>query len=149
MELEDEPDALAAAARLLRAARDLGIPAHGLDIPPRGGARDLALRDRVAAERIATQLLGPARSRRGVVVFGEAHLATPHLVSAVLAAAARLALLWMSGSLPTAHLGEEYLLLLPMLGLAEAFMNGLVMSVAVVYTPEWVRSFDDRLYLRR
>jgi uncharacterized membrane protein len=70
------------------------------------------------------------------------------LIAYLLAAAARLALLWLSASLP-AHVAEEYLLLLPMLGLAEAFMNGLVMSVAVVYTPQWVQSFDDRLYLRR
>ena len=66
-----------------------------------------------------------------------------------LAALARLALLWGSGSLPGAHVGDEYLVLLPMLGLAEGVMNGLLMAVAVVYAPDWVQSFDDRLYLRR
>jgi uncharacterized membrane protein len=40
-------------------------------------------------------------------------------------------------------------LLLPRLGLAEAFMNGLVISVAVVYTPQWVATFDDQRDLRR
>ncbi len=65
-----------------------------------------------------------------------------------LASLARLALLWFAGSLPHAQVAEELFLLLPMMGLAEAFLNGLIMAVAVVYTPEWVRSFDDRLYLR-
>jgi uncharacterized membrane protein len=71
------------------------------------------------------------------------------LVAFGLASLARLALLWFAGSLPSARLGDEFLVLLPMMGLAEASMNGLVMAIAVVYTPEWVRSFDDRLYLRR
>jgi len=70
-------------------------------------------------------------------------------VAFVAAALARLGLLWASGAVPAAQVGEEYLLLLPMLGLAEAFMNGLVIAIAVVYTPDWVSSFDDRLYLRR
>lgn len=82
-----------------------------------------------------------------VFFFGTAFAGS--MVAFLLAALARLALLWLSGSLPRAQLGEEYLLLLPMMGLAEAFMNGLIISVAVVYTPDWVRSFDDRLYLRR
>lgn len=71
------------------------------------------------------------------------------LLAFCLATLARLALLWFAGSLPSARVGDEVLLLLPMMGLAEAFLNGLVMAIAVVYTPEWVRSFDDRLYLRR
>jgi uncharacterized membrane protein len=70
------------------------------------------------------------------------------LAAFALASLARLALLWLAGSLPRAQLGDEYLVLLPMMGLAEAFLNGLVMAVAVVYAPDWVRSFDDRRYLR-
>jgi uncharacterized membrane protein len=71
------------------------------------------------------------------------------LLAFCLATLARLGLLWLAGSLPRARVGEEIFLLLPMMGLAEAFLNGLIMAIAVVYTPEWVRSFDDRLYLRR
>jgi uncharacterized membrane protein len=71
------------------------------------------------------------------------------MVAFCLASFARLALLWLAGSLPRAQVGEELFLLLPMMGLAEAFLNGLIMAIAVVYTPEWVRSFDDQLYLRR
>jgi uncharacterized membrane protein len=81
-----------------------------------------------------------------VFFFGTAFAGS--VVAFVLASLARLALLWFAGSLPRAQLGDEYLLLLPMMGLAEAFMNGLIVAVAVVYTPDWVRSFDDRLYLR-
>jgi uncharacterized membrane protein len=82
-----------------------------------------------------------------VYFFGTAFAGS--IVAFLLASLARLALLWFAGTLPRAQLGDEYLLLLPMMGLAEAFMNGLVIAVAVVYTPEWVASFDDRLYLRR
>lgn len=77
-----------------------------------------------------------------VTAFGGSFLAF------VLAALAWLALLWASGAVPAAQVGDEYLLL-PMLALAEAFLNGLLMAVAVVYTPGWVASFDDRRYLRR
>jgi hypothetical protein len=72
-----------ASARLLRRARARCVPVLGLDLPPRGGVENLARRDRVAAERIAAlaETLGP----RGtvVVVFGEAHLAAPHLPRAL------------------------------------------------------------------
>jgi len=73
----------AASARLLRRARAQGVPALGLDLPPRGGIESLARRDRVAAERIAAlaETLGPQGTV--VVVFGEAHLAAPHLPCAL------------------------------------------------------------------
>jgi uncharacterized membrane protein len=82
-----------------------------------------------------------------VFFFGTAFAGS--IVAFLLASFARLALLWLAGTLPSAQLGEEYLVLLPMMGLAEASLNGLVVAVAVVYTPDWVRSFDDGLYLRR
>lgn len=66
-----------------------------------------------------------------------------------LAGLARLGLLALNGTLATAHVGDEYFVFLPMMSFGEAFMNGAVMSVAVVYRPEWVASFDDRRYLRR
>ena len=73
----------AASARLLRRARARGVPVLGLDLPPRGGIESLARRDRVAAERIAALAgtLGPRGT--AVVVFGEAHLAAPHLPRAL------------------------------------------------------------------
>lgn len=71
------------------------------------------------------------------------------MVAFALAGLSRLGLLAASGTLDVARAGSEYLVYLPMVGFAEAFINGLVMAVAVVYRPEWVASFDDRRYLRR
>jgi uncharacterized membrane protein len=90
-----------------------------------------------------------ARLPRNYFVFFFGTAFAGSIVAFLLASLARLALLWLAGTLPRAQLGEEYLVLLPMMGLAEASMNGLIVAVAVVYTPDWVRSFDDRLYLRR
>jgi uncharacterized membrane protein len=90
-----------------------------------------------------------ARLPRNYFVFFFVTAFAGSIVAFLLASLARLALLWFAGSLPRAQLGDEYLVLLPMMGLAEAFMNGLIIAIAVVYTPQWVRSFDDRLYLRR
>jgi len=61
----------------------------------------------------------------------------------------RLGILAASGSLQLAHVGPEYLAMLPFMSFGEAFANGLVMAMAVVYWPQWVMSFDDRLYLAR
>jgi uncharacterized membrane protein len=66
-----------------------------------------------------------------------------------LAGLARFALLAANGTLAAAQLAGEYLAWLPMVSLGEAFMNGIVMAMAVVYRPDWVVSFDDRVYLRR
>jgi len=66
-----------------------------------------------------------------------------------LAGLARVALLAWSGTLDEAHVGPEYFALLPMMSFGEAFLNGVVMAMTVVYRPKWVMSFDDRLYLRK
>lgn len=64
-----------------------------------------------------------------------------------LAGLTRVALLATSGSLDVAHVGPEYFAVLPLMSFGEAFVNGMVMAMAVVYRPQWVMSFDDRLYL--
>jgi uncharacterized membrane protein len=61
----------------------------------------------------------------------------------------RLAVLAASGTLQDTHVGPEYFAVLPFMSFGEAFANGLVMAMAVVYRPRWVMSFDDRLYLRK
>jgi uncharacterized membrane protein len=66
-----------------------------------------------------------------------------------LAGLTRVALLASSGSLDAAHVGPEYFAVLPLMSFGEAFVNGMVMAMAVVYRPKWVMSFDDRLYLSR
>ena len=64
-----------------------------------------------------------------------------------LAGLARVALLAASGTLDAGHVGPEYFALLPMMSFGEAFLNGVIMAMTVVYRPKWVMSFDDRLYL--
>lgn len=59
-------------------AKSCGARVRALDIPPRGGSADLALRDRIAAERLAC-LLEEGKGERALVLFGEAHLASAHL----------------------------------------------------------------------
>jgi uncharacterized membrane protein len=66
-----------------------------------------------------------------------------------LAGLTRIALLALSGSLDAAHAGPEYFAILPLMSFGEAFVNGMVMAMMVVYRPQWVMSFDDRLYLRK
>jgi hypothetical protein len=63
---------------LLDRARDLGVPVHALDVPPRRGFSGLARRDDHAAKRIAA-LLSESSDTRLVVLFGESHLARSHL----------------------------------------------------------------------
>jgi uncharacterized membrane protein len=66
-----------------------------------------------------------------------------------LAGLARIALLALGGVLDTGHVGAEYFAILPLMSFGEAFVNGMLMAMLVVYRPKWVMSFDDRLYLRR
>lgn len=66
-------------AGLLSLAIDLRLPVFGLDTPPRGGVEDLAFRDRITAWRLGHLRERLPENARMVVVFGEAHLAEPHL----------------------------------------------------------------------
>lgn len=71
------------------------------------------------------------------------------IVAFLLSGAARMALLAVSNSLPEAPLLADYAVLLVMMGLAQGTVNGMMMSGAIVFHPEWVSSFDARLYFRR
>ena len=71
------------------------------------------------------------------------------IVAFNLAGATRIGLLSLAGALPSADVAGEWLAFLPMMSFGEPFLNGLVIAVAVVYFPQWVSSFDDRLYLAR
>jgi len=66
-----------------------------------------------------------------------------------LAGLARVGILAAAGSLDAAQVGPEYFAVLPLMSFGEAFVNGMIMAMMVVYRPQWVMSFDDRLYLRR
>jgi uncharacterized iron-regulated protein len=68
--------------RLLTAARQHGVHLCGLDSAPRGDLRRIALRDELAAERIAA-IVRERPDSRLVVLFGESHLAPQHLPAVV------------------------------------------------------------------
>ena len=43
---------------------------------------------------------------------------------------------------------HDFLLVLPMLMFGEGFLNGVVISLAVAYKPQWVATFHDSWYLK-
>jgi len=59
-------------------ARDLKIPAHGIDCHPRNDMRSIGRRDQGVARRIV-RLIESDPSRTLIVIFGESHLAATHL----------------------------------------------------------------------
>lgn len=59
---------------------------------------------------------------------------------------AGLTILLGSGAYTMQELGDDPLFMIVML-FPEGFLNGMLMTILVVYRPEWVSSFDDRVYL--
>lgn len=43
---------------------------------------------------------------------------------------------------------SQFLMLVPLLVFPEAFINGSMMAIMVIYRPEWVLGFNDREYLK-
>ena len=56
-----------------------------------------------------------------------------------------LGLLWLGGR--TAGIYSEYLVSTVLLGWAEALLSGMLMTILVVYRPNWVLLFDDARYV--
>jgi len=56
-------------------------------------------------------------------------------------------LLWMSGAYSPAELTGGFLPLVIMLAFPEGTLNGIAITLMVVYRPEWVATFYDKLYL--
>ncbi|NJD35420.1 MAG: hypothetical protein FIA96_11415 [Betaproteobacteria bacterium] len=56
-------------------------------------------------------------------------------------------LLWMADVYAATVLLDDYLTYFLLLGFAEAWLNGALITLMVVYAPHWVGSFDDRRYL--
>ncbi len=56
-------------------------------------------------------------------------------------------LLIISGVYSLASLGYDFLPFLPLISLPEAIINGMLVTVFVVYRPHWVISFNDSTYL--
>lgn len=58
-------------------------------------------------------------------------------------------LLWSAGAYPWSLLASDYLPYFLLLGFSEAWISGAIITMMVVYKPEWVEAFDDRHYLER
>ena len=56
-------------------------------------------------------------------------------------------LMWLAGLYPAGKLFDDYLLYFTLLGFSEAWLNGAVVTLMIVYFPAWVCSFDDKRYL--
>jgi hypothetical protein len=67
---------------VLTSARRLGVRLYGIEDAPRGGFHCIARRDRYAAERVASIACAMPGSQI-VVLFGESHMAPPHLPAEV------------------------------------------------------------------
>ncbi|WP_412503167.1 energy-coupling factor ABC transporter permease [Shewanella chilikensis] len=57
--------------------------------------------------------------------------------------------LWFDMDYGAAYLVDNYLLLIPLLGFPEALLNGMAVTLLVVYRPEWLYDYSDRVYLWR
>ena len=71
--------------------------------------------------------------------------------AATATAASRLsaiALLSLIGAYTDERLFEESLQFLPLFMFPEAFVTGMLISIFVVYKPDWVTTFDDDRYIR-
>ncbi len=55
--------------------------------------------------------------------------------------------MYVSGLYLWGYIVDNYLALLPLLLFPEALLNGMAMTLLVVYKPEWVRTFADRDYI--
>ncbi|KAI5913513.1 energy-coupling factor ABC transporter permease [Thauera sp. 2A1] len=53
----------------------------------------------------------------------------------------------LAGAYPAEFLMTEYLPFFLLLGFSEAWISGAVVTLLVIYKPEWVSSFDDDRYL--
>lgn len=78
-----------------------------------------------------------------VFVVSFAGAAVTVMLQGVLASSA----LVLAGAYSAGFLLSEYLPFFLLLGFSEAWISGAVITLLVVYRPEWVAAFDDRRYL--
>jgi uncharacterized membrane protein len=53
----------------------------------------------------------------------------------------------LAGAYPLDYLMEEYLPYFFLIAFSEAFITGMLITMMVIYKPEWVATFDDKRYL--
>lgn len=56
-------------------------------------------------------------------------------------------LLWVDGVYPWARIYLEYVRFLPLIMFPEGLLNGIIMTAMMVFHPDWIRTFDARLYI--
>jgi uncharacterized membrane protein len=56
-------------------------------------------------------------------------------------------LLWFDGVYPWAKIYLEYVRFLPLIMFPEGLLNGIIMTAMMVFHPDWIRTFDARLYI--
>ncbi|ACA85133.1 energy-coupling factor ABC transporter permease [Shewanella woodyi] len=56
--------------------------------------------------------------------------------------------LWLSTDYDWAFLRDNYLLIIPLLGFPEALLNGMAITLLVVYRPQWLYDYSDSTYLK-
>ncbi|GIU40114.1 energy-coupling factor ABC transporter permease [Shewanella colwelliana] len=54
--------------------------------------------------------------------------------------------LWLSTDYNWNYLLDNYLLLIPLLGFPEALLNGMAVTLLVVYRPDWLYDYSDKRY---
>lgn len=69
-------------------------------------------------------------------------------LSAISCGLAATALLALAGPYQASYLGTSYLPYFILMGWAEAMLSGMLMTLMVVYRPEWVGTFSDERYLK-
>ena len=57
--------------------------------------------------------------------------------------------MWAGGMYSWHYIVENYLVLTPLLLFPEALLNGMAITLLVVYRPQWVRTFHDNDYLNK
>jgi len=55
--------------------------------------------------------------------------------------------LWLGGGRPAPLVFGEYVPWLLYLGFGEAMLTGMILTLAVIYRPQWVATFDDARYI--
>ncbi|AJR07771.1 hypothetical protein H744_2c1084 [Photobacterium gaetbulicola Gung47] len=58
-------------------------------------------------------------------------------------------IIWLAGGYSWHYIVDNYLVLIPLLLFPEALLNGMAITLLVVYRPQWVRTFHDNDYLNQ
>ena len=104
-------------------------------------------------------ILLPALLTHGLRVLIERHLPKNFFVylfgcgfmgAAIVVAVSGLSmvmLLWLDGVYPWSKIHHEYINYLPLIMFPEALLNGILLTGVMVFYPDWIRTFDAKVYI--